>query len=74
MITNLTGGWTYSAFGFISAALIPIPWILYKFGARLRAASKYNPQMPGSMMENVLGRDEEMQMQEAQMHGMDTGM
>lgn len=74
MITNLTGGWTYSTFGFISAGLIPIPWIIYKFGARLRAASKYNPRMPGGMMKGILGRDEEMQMQEAQMQGMDTGM
>ncbi|KAL9066756.1 MAG: hypothetical protein Q9161_007345 [Pseudevernia consocians] len=70
MIKNLTGGWTYSTFGFISAALIPIPWIIYKFGARLRAASKYNPPMPGNMMKGVVGRDEEMQMQEAQMQRM----
>ena len=67
MITNLTGGWAYSTFGFISAALIPIPWVLYRLGARFRAASKYGPQMPGSMMKGVLIRDEEMQMQEAQM-------
>ena len=65
MITNLTGGWAYSTFGFISGALIPVPWILYKFGARLRAASKYNPSMPGVMMKGDMGRDEEMQMQEA---------
>ena len=69
VITNLTGGWTYSTFGFISAALIPIPWIIYKFGARLRAASSYNPPMQESMMKSVVGRDEEMQMQ-----GMDTRM
>lgn len=74
MITNLTGGWTYSTFGFISAALIPIPWILYKFGARLRAASKYNPPRPEGMMKGVLGRDEEMQIEEAQMQGTATGM
>ena len=74
VITNLTGGWTYSTFGFISTALIPIPWILYQFGARLRAASKYNPQMSQSMMTSVLGHDEEMQMQKAQMQGMDTDM
>ena len=67
VITNLTGGWTYSTFGFISAALIPIPWILYRSGARLRAGSKYGPQMAGSMMKGVLVRDEEMQIQEAQM-------
>ena len=69
MITNLTGGWAYSTFGFISAALIPVPWILYKFGARLRAASKYNPAMLGVMMKG----DEEMQMQEAKVQGMENG-
>ena len=74
VITNLTGGWTYSTFGFISAALIPVPWILYKFGARLRAASKYNPSMPGVMMKGELGRDEEMQMQEAEVQGMENVM
>lgn len=74
MITNLTGGWTYSTFGFISAALIPIPWVLYKFGARLRAASKYTPPIPEGMMKGILGSDEEMQMQEAQTQGMDTGL
>ena len=72
MITDLTGSWTYSTFGFISAALIPIPWILYQFGARLRAASKYNAQMSQSMMTSVLGHDEEVQMQKAQMQRMDT--
>ena len=72
MITNLTGGWTYSTFGFISAALIPVPWIIYRFGSRLRAASKYNASMPGVMMKSHL--DEEMQMQEAEVQGMENGM
>ena len=70
MITNLTGGWAYSTFGFISAALAPIPWFLYLFGARIRARSKYNPNMSADMMKTEMGRDEEMQMQERQARGM----
>ncbi|KAK3168376.1 hypothetical protein OEA41_004823 [Lepraria neglecta] len=69
MITNLTGAWAVSTFGFISAAFAPIPWILYLFGARLRAHSKYNPPMPASMMKGHLGRDEEMQMEGMQTQG-----
>lgn len=74
MIDGLTGAWAVSTFGFISAALIPIPWILYLFGARLRASSKYNPELPASMMKTVMGRDEEMQMQETHAHGTMDGM
>ena len=65
MITNLTGGWTYSTFGFISATLAPIPYVLFLFGARLRASSKYNLTMSKNMMKAALSRDEEMQLQEA---------
>ncbi len=61
MIDGLTGAWAISTFGFISAALVPIPFVLYKFGAQIRARSKYTPHMPANMMKN--GRDEEMQMQ-----------
>lgn len=74
VIENLTGAWAVSTFGFISAAFAPIPWILYMFGARLRANSKYNPAMPTNMMKGHLGRDEEMQMQEMQMQGMQDGV
>ncbi|MCJ1482034.1 hypothetical protein MMC06_002196 [Schaereria dolodes] len=41
MIVNLTGAWAYSTFGFISAVMFPIPFILFKYGARLRASSKH---------------------------------
>lgn len=61
MITNLTGAWAISTFGFISAALAPIPFIIFLFGGRLRAHSKYNPTMLVSM-EQGLDRDEEMQL------------
>ena len=42
MITNLGGTWAYSTFGIISGALIPITFIIYKFGPGLRAKSKYS--------------------------------
>jgi len=74
VIDGLTGAWAVSTFGFISAALAPVPWILYLFGARLRARSKYNPTMPASMMKTVMGRDEEMQIQEMQPQAMPNGM
>ncbi len=33
-------GWAASIFGFISLALLPIPWALYRWGPQLRASSK----------------------------------
>ena len=41
MILGLTGAWAYSTFGFISAAMVPLPWILFKLGPTLRAQSHY---------------------------------
>ncbi|OAP64531.1 hypothetical protein AYL99_00503 [Fonsecaea erecta] len=41
MITALGGNWAYATFGVISAALYPINVVVFKFGARLRARSKY---------------------------------
>jgi hypothetical protein len=74
VITNLTGAWAVSTFGFIAAAFAPIPWILYLFGARMRARSKYNPPTSTNMMKGHMGRDEEMQMEERQMQGTQDGM
>ncbi|KAF2462132.1 major facilitator superfamily domain-containing protein [Lineolata rhizophorae] len=42
MFTDLTGKWALSIFGFISIPLIAIPFILFKFGARMRMRSKYS--------------------------------
>lgn len=62
MIMRLTGAWTYSTFGFISAVLIPLPWLLFKFGPQLRAQSKYNRDMVGSLgAHNSKEADVEMQ-------------
>ncbi|OCL13664.1 MFS general substrate transporter [Glonium stellatum] len=51
MFTNLTGAWALSTFGFISIALLPIPWILFKWGPILRARSKYSQRMMSSNMQ-----------------------
>ncbi|KAK5077445.1 hypothetical protein LTR70_009719 [Exophiala xenobiotica] len=42
MITNLGGGKTFSVFGALSAALIAITLILFSWGAKLRASSRYS--------------------------------
>jgi hypothetical protein len=34
-------GWATSLLGFISLAMVPIPWVLYKWGPQIRAASKF---------------------------------
>ncbi|KND85793.1 Polyamine transporter 4 [Tolypocladium ophioglossoides CBS 100239] len=34
-------GWATSLLGFVSLALLPIPWVLFRFGPRIRAKSKY---------------------------------
>ncbi|OQV06117.1 hypothetical protein CLAIMM_10741 [Cladophialophora immunda] len=44
MITALGGDWAYGTFGVISAALYPISFVVFKFGAGLRMRSKYSAQ------------------------------
>ncbi|CAI7655545.1 unnamed protein product [Penicillium viridicatum] len=41
MYTRLGAGWASSLLGFIAVALLPVPWVLFKGGKRLRALSKY---------------------------------
>lgn len=43
MFENLGIPWASSVLGFIAAAMIPIPFLFYFFGARIRARSKYTP-------------------------------
>ncbi|KAI1754054.1 MFS general substrate transporter [Xylaria castorea] len=38
---NLGVGWASSLLGFISLALLPLPWLLFKFGKFIRSKSKY---------------------------------
>jgi MFS transporter, DHA1 family, multidrug resistance protein len=41
-VTNLGGDWAYGTFGFITILMLPIPFILFKWGPALRARSKYS--------------------------------
>jgi MFS family permease len=36
-------GWATSLFGFVMVALLPIPWVLFFYGARIRERSFYAP-------------------------------
>ena len=42
MIQRIGGGWTYSFWGFLSAALMPLTFTLYRFGPNWRMKSKYS--------------------------------
>lgn len=41
MFSSLGIGWASSLLGFVSVALVPVPWVLYKYGKRIRAHSRY---------------------------------
>lgn len=41
LFSNLGIGWASSLLGFVSVALVPVPWVLYKYGHRIRAHSQY---------------------------------
>ncbi|KAM7199745.1 major facilitator superfamily transporter [Naviculisporaceae sp. PSN 640] len=41
MYTNLGIGWATSIFAIIALALMPVPWVFFKFGKQIRARSKY---------------------------------
>ncbi|KAJ5166286.1 uncharacterized protein N7482_005067 [Penicillium canariense] len=41
MYTRLGTGWASSLLGFIAIALLPVPWIFFKAGKKLRGLSKY---------------------------------
>ncbi|KAM7196748.1 Major facilitator superfamily domain containing protein [Naviculisporaceae sp. PSN 640] len=41
MFSSLGIGWASSLLGFVSVALVPVPWVLYKYGKRIRARSQY---------------------------------
>lgn len=42
MYSRLGIAWATSLFGFISVAMVPIPWLFYKYGERIRAKSRYD--------------------------------
>lgn len=35
-------GWATSLLGFIAVALMPVPWVLFKYGSAIRRRSKYD--------------------------------
>jgi hypothetical protein len=39
-------GWATSLLGFVSLALIPVPYVLFKYGAAIRAKSTYTTLTP----------------------------
>lgn len=41
MFSSLGIGWASSLLGFVSVALVPVPWVLYRYGNRIRAHSQY---------------------------------
>lgn len=43
MYENLGVHWAGSLFAFLSLALLPIPWLLFKYGRRLRKNSRFIP-------------------------------
>ena len=64
MILGLTGAWAYSVFGFVAAAMVPLPWLLFRFGPGLRANSTYGfgamavqSDIPEQAMKDMSNRD-----------------
>ncbi|KAE8443226.1 hypothetical protein EG329_002094 [Mollisiaceae sp. DMI_Dod_QoI] len=41
MINNLGFAWATSLLGFITVAMIPVPWVFFKWGPALRSRSRY---------------------------------
>ena len=66
VIQGITGAWALSFFGFVCAALLPIPFILFKWGAALRARSKHGHDRmameKGVTMQVGTGPDQEARM------------
>jgi hypothetical protein len=42
MYEKLGTGWATSLLAFIAVVLMPIPWVLFKFGRSIRARSSYD--------------------------------
>lgn len=41
MYERLGIDWASSLLGFIALALMPVPWVFFKYGPKLRAKSQY---------------------------------
>lgn len=44
MFQNLGVHWAASLFAFLALGLLPIPWLLFKFGPALRSRSRLIPE------------------------------
>jgi hypothetical protein len=42
MYSRLGIGWATSLLAFVTVALLPIPWVLFRFGHRIRGRSRYD--------------------------------
>lgn len=42
MFDGLGTPWAASFLGFAGLALLPIPWVFFKFGPKIRARSRYD--------------------------------
>lgn len=49
MFKALGVNWAGTLLGFVALALVPIPVVFWKFGARIRARSQFAPTMPKNM-------------------------
>lgn len=47
MYERLGIGWATSVMAFLSVCMIPIPWVLYRWGPKIRAASSFETIRPG---------------------------
>jgi len=45
MYDSLGVNWASSLLGFVCVALIPVPILFYKYGARIRAASRFSAKI-----------------------------
>ncbi|KAL8709662.1 MAG: hypothetical protein Q9220_005602 [cf. Caloplaca sp. 1 TL-2023] len=61
MIMGLQGKWAYGTFGFIAAAMVLVPLILFQFGPALRARSRHSAQMMGNG-KGVMGHQHDQEM------------
>ena len=48
-VTNLGGDWAFGTFGFITILMLPIPFILFRWGPALRARSRFSEPAPQMM-------------------------
>lgn len=48
MFAAMGVGWACTLLGFVSVVLVPVPWVLYRYGRRIRARSRYITVKDGS--------------------------